>query len=116
MVETASSVKEKSYSYRSASDKYRCTLFGAAFIHESGTYPQGRISQHYARIKSEMEHVAPYQDTSTPLVDCSQRTLRFHSISHFVLTPSIATAIANAASSQTNHQETLTARERARRF
>ena len=28
----------------------------------------------------------------------------------------IATAIANAASSQTNHQETLTARERARRF
>lgn len=116
VVETASRVKEKSYSYRSASDKYRCTLFGAAFVHEIGTYPEGRISQHYARIKSEMEHVSPDQDTSTPLVDCSQRTLRFHNISHFVLTPSIATAIANAASSQTNHQETLTARERARRF
>lgn len=66
--------------------------------------------------KSEMEHVSPDQDTSTLLVDCSQRTLRFHNISHFVLTPSIATAIANAASSQTNHQEALTVRERARRF
>ena len=63
-----------------------------------------------------MEHVASDQDTSTPQVDCSQRTLRFHNISHSVLTPSIAAAIANAASSQTNHQETVTARERARRF
>lgn len=113
MVETAATKDQKAWNYRSASDGYRYTLFGSAFAHEISTYPEGHISQHRLCIQEEMEHVAPDQETSGPSVNYSRRALRSHNISHLILTPYIANA---AAKNQKSHEETLTARERARRL
>ncbi|ODM22966.1 hypothetical protein SI65_00555 [Aspergillus cristatus] len=86
MVETASTVNEPAPNYRSASGRFRCSLFAAAYIEELTTYAEGRISQHRTRIKEKMRLVRSGQDTSTPLVICSLRSLLSRNISHFVLT------------------------------
>ncbi|KAJ5229421.1 hypothetical protein N7489_010129 [Penicillium chrysogenum] len=104
VVETAASIGEQSYNYRSASGRYRCSLFAAAFIEELTTHPEGRIDRHYTRIREEMRHVSPNQDSCTPLLVPSSRSLWSHNISHFVLTPNIATAIANLPSDQSRHK------------
>lgn len=116
MIETASTINEKAQNYRSASGKYRCSLFAAAFIEELTTYPKGRISQHYAGIKEELQFVAPDQETSTPLAICSSQNLFSHNISHFVLSPTIANAISNVASGQVRHEDLLRSRANVRDF
>ncbi|KAJ9222685.1 hypothetical protein DTO207G8_8024 [Paecilomyces variotii] len=92
LVETAATLGEQSWSYTSGPGRNRCSLFGAAFVEELTTYPEGRISQRRSRIVDEMLHVGPDQKTSTPLVIPSARALLSHNISHFILTPRIATA------------------------
>ncbi|KAJ6093204.1 hypothetical protein N7486_008493 [Penicillium sp. IBT 16267x] len=89
LVETAATLGEKSWTY--SSGRNRCSLFGAAFVEELTTHPEGRIDQHRSRIVDEMLHVGPDQETSTPLVVPSARALFSHNISHFVLSPRIAT-------------------------
>ena len=116
MVETASTINERGANYRSASGRYRCSLFATAHIEELNTYPEGRISQHYTRIKEEMRFVAPDQDTCTPFVICSPRSWLSHNISHFVLSPMIANAITDAASHQGRHETMLRSRMHARDF
>lgn len=116
LVETAATVGQKSWSYTSGSGRNRCSLFGAAFIEELNTHPEGRISQHRSRIVDEMQHVGPDQQTSTPLVIPSARALLSHNISHFILTPNIATAITNVASTQDRHEALLQSRISVRSF
>ncbi|OJJ42434.1 hypothetical protein ASPZODRAFT_76708 [Penicilliopsis zonata CBS 506.65] len=114
LVETAATVGEQSWNYISGSGRNRCTLFGAAFVEELTTYPEGRISHHRRRIVDEMLHVQPDQKTSTPLVIPSARALLSHNISHFILTPKIATAIMDVASEQHRHEALLRSRTSAR--
>ncbi|KAF5858872.1 hypothetical protein ETB97_003621 [Aspergillus alliaceus] len=116
LVETAATLGEQSWSYTSGSGRNRCSLFGAAFVEELTTHPEGRISQHRSRIVDEMRHVGPDQKTSTPLVIPSTRALLSHNISHFILTPKIATAITNVASAQDRHETLLQSRTSARTF
>ncbi|KOS40151.1 hypothetical protein ACN38_g9004 [Penicillium nordicum] len=80
------------------------SLFAAAFIEELTTHPEGRIDRHYTRMREEMSHISPNQDTCTPLLVPSSRSLWSHNIAHFVLTPNIATAIANLPSDQSRHE------------
>lgn len=108
LVETAATLGEQS--------RNRCSLFGAAFVEELTTYPEGRISQHRSRIVDEMLYIRPDQKTSTPLVILSARALLSHNISHFILTPKIATAITNIASAQDRHEALLQSRTSARTF
>ncbi|KAJ9191643.1 hypothetical protein DTO164E3_8751 [Paecilomyces variotii] len=86
----------------------------------SGTWAtiaaDGRISQNRSRIVDEMLHVGPDQKTSSPLVIPSARALLSHNISHFILTPRIATAITNAASAQDRHEALLRSRTSGRDF
>ncbi|KAJ9216051.1 hypothetical protein DTO166G4_2295 [Paecilomyces variotii] len=116
LVETAATLGEQSWSYTSGPGRNRCSLFGAAFVEELTTYPEGRISQRRSRIVDEMLHVGPDQKTSTPLVIPSARALLSHNISHFILTPRIATAITNAASAQDPHEALLQSRTSGRNF
>lgn len=116
LVETAATVGEQSWTYTSGSGRNRCSLFGAAFVEELTTYPEGRISQHRSRIVDEMHHVRPDQKTSTPLVIPSARALMSYNISHFILTPKIATAIMNVPSSHDRHEALLQSRTSGRTF
>ncbi|KAJ5759793.1 hypothetical protein N7520_006949 [Penicillium odoratum] len=116
LVETATTLGEQSWTYTSGSGRNRCSFFGAAFVEELTTHPEGRIDQHRSRIVDEMLHVAPDQETSTPLAIPSTRALLSHNISHFVLSPRIATAITNVASSQDRHETLLRSRISARTF
>ncbi|KAJ5713577.1 uncharacterized protein N7483_010758 [Penicillium malachiteum] len=116
LIESAATIDQKSWAYKSGSGRSRCSLFGAAFVEELTTYPEGRISQHRSRIVDEMYHVAPDQETSTPLVIPSTRALLSHNISHFFLTPRIATAIASVASDQERYEALLKSRISARTF
>jgi hypothetical protein len=116
LVETAATIGEQSWTFTSGSGRNRCSLFGAAFVEELTTHPEGRISQHRSRIVDEMRHVGPDQKTSTPLVIPSARALLSHNISHFILTPKIATAITNVASSQERHEALLRSRSSIRTF
>lgn len=116
LVGTAATLGEQSWSYTSGSGRNRCSLFGAAFVEELTTHPEGRISQHRSRIVDEMLHVGPDQKSSTPLVIPSARALLSHNISHFILTPKIATAITNVASAQDRHEALLQSRTSARTF
>ncbi|KKK22844.1 hypothetical protein P175DRAFT_0501544 [Aspergillus ochraceoroseus IBT 24754] len=116
LVETAATLGEQSWTYTSGSGRNRCSLFGAAFVEELTTHPEGRISQHRSRIVDEMLHVGPDQKTSTPLVIPSARALLSHNISHFILSPKIATAITNVASAQDRHEALLQSRTSARTF
>ncbi|CAG8903701.1 unnamed protein product [Penicillium egyptiacum] len=115
-VATAGSIGEQSYNYRSASGRYRCSLFAAAFIEELTTHAEGRIDRHYTRIREEMSHVSPNQDSCTLLLVPSSRSLWSHNIAHFVLTPNIATAIANLPSDQSRHELLLQSRSQAQTF
>jgi hypothetical protein len=116
LVETAATIGEQSWSYTSGSGRNRCSLFGAAFVEELTTHPEGRISQHRSRIVDEMRHVGPDQKTSTPLAIPSARALLSHNISHFILTPKIATAITNVASAQDRREALLRSWTSARTF
>ncbi|PKX97566.1 uncharacterized protein P174DRAFT_439331 [Aspergillus novofumigatus IBT 16806] len=116
LVETAATVGEQSWSYTSGSGRNRCSLFGAAFVEELTTHPEGRVSQHRSRIVDEMLHVGPDQKTSTPLMIPSVRALLSHNISHFILSPRIATAITNVASAQDRHEALLQSRTSFRTF
>lgn len=107
---------ERSCNCRSASGKCRCSLFTTAWVEELTTYPEGRITQHYARIKEEMQHAAPDQDICTSHASPSSRCLWSYNISHFVVTPAIAQAIANIMSDQARHEFFLKARSKARTF
>lgn len=110
LVETAATINERSWSYTSGSGRNRCSMFGAAFIEELTTHPEGQISQHRCRIVDEMLFVEPHQKTSTPLVVPSARALLSYNIAHFILTPKIATAITEVASAQDRHEVLLKSR------
>ncbi|GAB1202640.1 hypothetical protein APSETT445_001261 [Aspergillus pseudonomiae] len=114
LVEAASRHDQEAYFYSSPSLKYRCSLFAVAYLRELSTYPEGRIVEHHRRIKEELEFVAPDQDSNTPVMGTSRRDLKYYDISHFILSPNIATAIMNVASDQDRHESTLRERTRAR--
>ncbi|KUM55788.1 hypothetical protein ACN42_g11449 [Penicillium freii] len=116
LVETAATIGEKSWTYVSGSGRNRCSLFGAAFVEEITTHPEGRISRHRSRIVDEMLDIGPNQETSTPLAIPAVRALLSHNISHFILSPRIETAIRNAPSSQQRHEAFLQSRTYARSF
>ncbi|KGO47995.1 hypothetical protein PEX1_062180 [Penicillium expansum] len=116
LVETAATIGERSWVYTSGSGRNRCSLFGAAFVEEITTHPEGRISQHRSRIVDEMLHVRPDQQTSTPLAIPSARALLSHNISHFILSPQIAAAIRNVPSAQDRHEALLKSRTSAKTF
>ncbi|KAJ5282497.1 hypothetical protein N7505_000477 [Penicillium chrysogenum] len=116
LVETAATVGEKSWAYTSGSGRNRCSLFGAAFVEDITTHPEGQILRHRHRIVDGMLYVGPDQETSTPLVVASTRALLSHNMSHFILTPKIATAITNVASTQHRHETLLRSRASARTF
>ncbi|KAJ5622524.1 hypothetical protein N7528_005756 [Penicillium herquei] len=116
LVKSATTIGERSWAYRSGSGRNRCSLFGAAFVEELTTHPEGRISQHRSRIVDEMYHAGPDQETSTPLAIPSTRALLSHNISHFFLTPRIATAITSVASDQERYEALLKSRISARTF
>ncbi|CAG8183130.1 unnamed protein product [Penicillium nalgiovense] len=116
LIETAATVGEKSWADSSGSGRNRCSLFGAAFVEEITTHPEGQIFRHRRRIVDEMLYVGPNQKTSTPLVIASTGALLSHNMSHFILTPKIATAIINVASTQHRHETLLQSRTSARTF
>lgn len=116
LVETAATIGERAWTYTSGSGRNRCSLFGAAFVEELTTHPEGRISQHRSRIVDEMLLIGPHQETSTPLVIPSARALLSHNISHFILTPRIATRITNVASAQDRHEAHLQSRTSVQTF
>ncbi|KAJ5464073.1 hypothetical protein N7475_007208 [Penicillium sp. IBT 31633x] len=64
----------------------------------------------------EMLNVRPDQKISTPLANTSSRALLSHSLSHFILTPKIATATMNLTSVQNRHEALLRSRTFARTF
>jgi hypothetical protein len=63
-----------------------------------------------------MKHIDTLQSTQVPTFAASPRSLWSANISHFVLTPSIADAIATVASRQFRHEQRLTAIEHMRMF
>lgn len=107
IVKAASPVGEPSFNFQSKSGQPRCSLFACAYVEELNTYPEGKIAQHCSRIKEEMKHVAPTQPTTGSTFLPSSRSLWSYSVSHFVLTPSIASAIMNIASEGSRHEELL---------
>ena len=116
LVEAASSIGGLSYNHRSASQMVRCSLFGVALLQELSVSPEGRIREHTTRIASEISHVQAGQPTSAPTFSAEPRSLWSFNISHFILTPSIAAAISNVASSQTRHERHLLSFQFARTF
>lgn len=116
LVETASTINERSFSYTSGSGHRRCSMFGAAFVEEITTHSEGRISRHRTRIVDEMLLAAPGQHTSTPLAVPSIRALLSYNRSHFILTRKLATTITQIASSQKRHELLLQSRDSFRSF
>lgn len=114
IVEAAAPIGEKSFTFRSASGKYRCSLFACAYIEELETHPEGKIVHHYSRIRDEMQHVAPNQSTNSPTFLPSSRSLWSCNIDHFLLTPNIARAIMDVASDENRHEELLKTKTTAR--
>ncbi|KAJ5125055.1 uncharacterized protein N7515_008880 [Penicillium bovifimosum] len=106
LVETAATICQQAWTYTLDSGRNRCSLFGAAFVEELITHPEGKIFQHRCRIVDEM------LITSTPLVP----SLPSHNISHLILTPKIVTAIQTVASAQDRHEAVLLSRASWRRL
>ncbi|KAJ6015346.1 hypothetical protein N7540_009937, partial [Penicillium herquei] len=87
-------LSEQSWSYiTSGSGQNWRSLPNTAFGEELITHPKKRISQHLSRIVDEMDHDGPDENTSTTIVIPYTCALLSYNISHYILTPRIATAI-----------------------
>lgn len=55
LTETATANDKSSLNYRSGSGKYRCSVYGHAYIPETTTFPDGTVKDHARRIYEEMQ-------------------------------------------------------------
>jgi hypothetical protein len=105
LIETASQAKEFSYNFRSASGRYRCSLFACAYIYRGvRDVSRGQGSSTLLTYQGGDEACEPHENTSMPSFLTSSRSLLSRRLSHFMLIPSIADSIVNIASEQTRYE------------